>query len=392
MSIWKQWAKNDANGGILLMLAALFAMILANSSFASEFQQIFHNVLSLTVGQYTVATTLQHAINDGAMVLFFLLVGMEIKREMIEGHLASRKQSILPAIAAVGGVLMPALIFTFFNAGNAATQHGWAVASATDIAFVVGLLALFGRRLPVSLKVFITAIAVIDDLIAILIIALFYGEQVHPEYLVIVAMIFAILVAMNLTRVRSISMYMFFGFFLWLAAIYSGIHATIAGVLLGLTIPLHVEGKRGRALLKQCEADLHPLVSYIVLPLFAFANAGVPLAGFSIATLTESLSLGIIGGLFLGKQLGIFLATFLCIKSGIAALPHNARLRDLYGVCIIGGIGFTMSLFIGVLAFSDEVLQQQMRLAVMVGSVLSACVGAVFLHLVLPRAVPRITH
>ena len=384
----KIWMKGDAVGGVLLLIAAILAMIAANSAIQPQYEAALHSTLAFTLNDMSLSKPLHHWINDGLMVMFFLLVGMEIKRELLEGHLASRQQAMVPLVAAIGGVVAPALIFLAINGANAETQHGWAIASATDIAFAVGLLALFGKRLPLSLKVFITAVAVIDDLMAILIIAFFYSGSLATENLMFAGMAFAVLIAMNLMRVRYLSFYIFVGLLMWLAVLQSGVHATIAGVLLGLTIPLHVDGKRGKPMLKQFEHDLHPLVTYVILPLFAFANSGISLEGMSLSIISDPLPLGIILGLFLGKQFGIFAATALLIKMGWAKLPQGATWLQLYGVCIVGGIGFTMSLFIGMLAYDDPHLQLETRVGVMVGSILSGVVGYFFLRAALaePKA------
>lgn len=385
MAKWKQWFSSDATGGILLLLAAVLAMVAANTPLHDIYDGFLHSTVSFQLNDLSLSKPLHHWINDGLMVIFFLLVGMEIKRELVEGHLASRQQAILPVFAALGGVMLPALIFLAINGGNKATEHGWAIASATDIAFAIGLLALFGSRLPVSLKVFLTAVAVIDDLLAILIIAFFYSGSIASANLMLAGGALSILIAMNLMGVRYVSFYIFVGMLMWLAVLESGIHATIAGVLLGLTIPLKVEGKHGKSLLSQFEHDLAPLVTYLVLPLFAFANSGISLQGMSFGVMADPLPLGIILGLFLGKQLGIFGAAALLIKTGVAKLPKDASWAELYGVCIVGGIGFTMSLFIGMLAFDDRLLQLETRVGVMAGSLLSGLFGYFFLRTVLAK-------
>lgn len=385
MAKWKQWFGSDATGGILLLLAAVLAMVAANTPLHDIYDGFLHSTVSFRLNDLSLSKPLHHWINDGLMVIFFLLVGMEIKRELVEGHLASKQQAILPVFAALGGVILPALIFLAINGGNKATEHGWAIASATDIAFAIGLLALFGSRLPVSLKVFLTAVAVIDDLLAILIIAFFYSGSIASENLMLAGGALTILIAMNLIGVRYVSFYIFVGLLMWLAVLESGIHATIAGVLLGLTIPLKVEGKHGKSLLSQFEHDLAPLVTYLVLPLFAFANSGISLQGMSFSVMADPLPLGIILGLFLGKQLGIFGAAALLIKTGFAKLPKDASWAELYGVCIVGGIGFTMSLFIGMLAFDDRLLQLETRVGVMAGSLLSGLAGYFFLRAVLAK-------
>jgi NhaA family Na+:H+ antiporter len=376
---------SEMGGGVLLFLAAVLAMIVANSSLAGAYDALLHSNFSLSLDDLTLSKPLHHWINDGLMVIFFLLVGMEIKRELMQGHLAGKGQALLPVIAAIGGVVLPAAIYTAFNLDNPQTQHGWAIASATDIAFAVGILALFGRRLPLALKVFLTAVAVIDDLMAILIIAFFYSGGLDTDNLLLALTAAAVLLAMNLANVRQLSFYLFIGVLMWLAVLESGVHATIAGVVLGLMIPLKFKNKDGESPLEECEHNLAPFVTYIVLPLFAFANSGIPLAGMSLSVLSEPLPLGLIAGLFFGKQLGIFGAAWLTIKSGLAKLPAGANWRTLYGVCIIGGIGFTMSLFIGTLAFNDPALQIETRVGVLTGSLLSGLFGYAFLRAALSK-------
>lgn len=372
--------KSEAAAGIILLFAAILAMLAANSFLQDAYDAFLHSTLSISINDVTLTKSAHHWINDGLMVIFFLLVGMEIKREVLEGHLSSRAQAMLPCVAAIGGVVVPALIYLSINGSNPNTAHGWAIASATDIAFAVGILALFGKKLPTSLKVFLVAVAVIDDLMAILIIAFFYGGELNGQALLWAAIALAILFLLNLLRVRYLSFYLFFGVLLWFAILKSGIHPTIAGVLLGLTIPMHVDGKHGKSMLKQFEHDLHPFVNYIILPLFAFANSGINLEGITFSVMADPVPLGIILGLFFGKQFGLFGACALMIKSGLAKLPHNTNWQQLYGVCMIGGIGFTMSLFIGTLAFSDAHLQLEMRVGVMVGSLLSGVTGYFFLR------------
>lgn len=377
---------SPAFGGILLLAAAITAMVIANSPLHHTYESFLHTPISIAFGEFGLQKTTHHWINDGLMAIFFLLIGMEIKRELIEGHLAGVKQAMLPAIAAIGGVAVPALVYIAININSPETQHGWAIASATDIAFAVGLLALFGSRLPLSLKVFLTAVAVIDDLMAILIIAFFYSGKLATHELMMAGIAFVILLGLNRFRVKALSIYLFVGFFMWLSVLQSGVHATIAGVLLGLTIPLHVDGKRGKAMLKEFEHDLHPLVTYVILPVFAFANSGIPLGGLSPEILLEPLPLGIMLGLFVGKQLGIFASAFALIKAGFAPMPEGATWRQLYGVCIIAGIGFTMSLFIGMLAFPGIELQNETRIGVMAGSILSGLFGYFFLRSSLRRS------
>lgn len=376
---------SEMGGGVLLLLAAVLAMIAANSPLSHFYNELLHADFSIAFENLSLKKPLHHWVNDGLMVLFFLLVGMEIKRELMQGHLAGRGQALLPVIAAVGGVILPAIFYSLINLESSETQHGWAIASATDIAFAVGILALFGKKLPLSLKVFLTAVAVIDDLMAILIIAFFYSGGLDADNLLIAGASAAVLLAMNLLQVRQVSFYLFIGFIMWLAVLESGVHATIAGVVLGLMIPLKLKNPDGESPLEALEHNLAPFVTYLILPLFAFANSGIPLVGMSLSVLAEPLPLGIIAGLFFGKQLGIFGATWLAIRARLAPMPAGATWRELYGVSIIGGIGFTMSLFIGTLAFNDPTLQIETRIGVLAGSALSALVGYAFLRRTLAK-------
>ena len=311
-----------------------------------------------------------HPINDGLMVIFFWMVGMEIKREMVEGELSTWKEAALPLIGALGGVVLPALIFSYFNWGSN-TMRGWAIPCATDIAFSLGVIALFGSRVPMALKIFLMALAVIDDLVAVIIIAVFYTNTINVPALMVAIGSLLILWHMNRSGIMQLLSYVLVGGMLWVAVLLSGVHATIAGVLLGMMMP--------GALGKRCIDGLHPWVAYGIIPLFAFANAGIPLVGISANTLVASLPLGILLGLFAGKQLGIFLCAWLAIKLKLATKLRGVSWLTFYAVSIIAGIGFTMSLFIGSLAFADTVTQIEVRRGVIVGSLLSALVGSMLL-------------
>ncbi|NBX03057.1 MAG: Na+/H+ antiporter NhaA [Alphaproteobacteria bacterium] len=352
-SFAKYILKLEAAGGVVLMLVACLAMAVANSPLVPNYDAFVR--------------LLAHPINDGLMVLFFLVVGIEIKRECKEGQLATWSQAALPLGAALGGVVLPALIYVGFNRGTPAL-HGWAIPSATDIAFSLGVLALFGSRVPISLKIFLMALAVIDDLAAIIIIALFYAGSLAFAPLVTVVGAAVVLAFFGRLRVKSTWPYLIVGVVMWLAVLNSGIHATIAGVVLGLLLPMNI----GERVLHK----LHPYVVFAILPLFAFANAGVPLAGIDAAHLMNPITLGIALGLIIGKPLGIFAAAYLLIKTRVATLPMGASYGQLFAVAAIAGIGFTMSLFIGTLAFSDASSQLYIRLGVLGGSLVSALMGA----------------
>ncbi len=344
------------------MLAAVFALLAANSPLASA---------------YTAFTAQSsHAINDGLMALFFLLIGIEIKRELTSGDLEGFDRAILPVVGAAGGVLLPALIFLFFNHGTPAAR-GWAIPTATDIAFSLGVLALLGSRVPPALKVFLMAVAVIDDLIAVIIIALFYAGELDCAALLAAGAVFVVLLGMNRRGVSRAGLYLLLGLPLWLFMLLSGVHATIAGVLLGVVMPL--------ACAEKIQHRLHPWIAFGIVPLFAFANAGVPLAGITWEGFMQPLPLGIMFGLFFGKQLGIFVFSLLLVKMNVARKPQSVSWPQLYGVCMIAGIGFTMSLFIGALAFpGDMAAMTQARLGVLTGSLFSGLVGYIFLATIEP--------
>jgi NhaA family Na+:H+ antiporter len=354
------------------MGAAALAMLVANSPLAPNY--------FATLTAYIGGLSILHWINDALMALFFLLVGLEIKRELLDGQLSTWSHRILPGLAAAGGMIVPALIFVAFNSTSSANLRGWAIPTATDIAFALGVLRLLGPGVPVSLKVFLTALAIIDDLGAVLIIAVFYSEEISPVWLGSAGIVLAALAALNRARVRRLLPYLLLGALLWFLVLRSGIHATLAGVALALTIPLRASPGRpddSASLLHRLEHQLQPWVAYLVLPLFGFANAGMALSGMSVADLVNDLPLGIAAALFLGKQLGVFTFTWAAIRLGLADCPKDASMTQLYGVSILCGIGFTMSLFIGLLAFAgDHHLQDEVKLGVLLGSLLSALSGA----------------
>lgn len=369
----RQLVSHEATGGLLLTAAALFAILLVNFGFNEPYHQLLEERVRLGVGELTLDKSLHHFINDALMALFFLLVGLELKREMLEGNLSKVSQVMLPGVAAVGGMVVPAAIYAYFNWGDAETMRGWAIPSATDIAFALGALAILGNRAPISLKIFLLTLATFDDLGAIIIIALFYTSQLSLLALGSAAVCIAALIAYNRLSGERIGIFMIIGLVLWFCVLKSGVHATLAGVILGLCIPLRRQD--GSSPLQELEHALAPYVKFAVLPLFAFANAGLPLAGFSIDTLMQSVSLGIIMGLVVGKPVGIMLTVYAMVALGFAKLPMHANWRYMFGVSCLAGIGFTMSLFIGLLAFNNPALAEQVRLGVIAGSLISIALG-----------------
>jgi NhaA family Na+:H+ antiporter len=386
----KEFLRLEAAAGIILVIAAAVAMVWANSPAAGLYADILGAPVVVQVGALKIAKPLLLWINDGLMALFFLLVALEIKREVLEGELSSIEQAALPGIAAGGGMLAPAAVYLALTAGNQELSRGWAIPTATDIAFAVGVLALLGNRAPGSLKIFLLALAIIDDLGAIVIIAVFYTHDLSTLSLALAAIGIAGLVALNLAGVARLMPYMLVGLFLWVCVLKSGVHATLAGVAIGMAIPLKGRGDE-EAPLHTLEHTLHPWVTYAILPLFAFTNAGVPLAGLSPSALLAPLPLGIAAGLFLGKQFGVFAATWIVIRLGLAKLPQGANWLQIYGLALLTGIGFTMSLFIGTLAFHTAEENTAVRIGVLAGSLLSAFAGYAVLHWAgrNPRAVPR---
>ena len=380
----KRLLHHEATAGGLLALAAFLAIAVSNSRFAEFYQHVLEWPVIIGVGPMTLNKSLEHFINDGLMTVFFFLVGLEIKREFLEGNLSERSQVILPAVAALGGMLVPALIYAKFNAGMP-TIAGWAIPAATDIAFALGALALVSSRMPVSLKVFLLTLATLDDLGAIVIIALFYTANISLLSLGLAGGCLALLVIANRLKLDRMGPYILIGLIMWLCVLNSGVHATIAGVLLAFTIPLR--RRDGSPLAPVLEQNLHPYVNFVILPIFAFANAGIPFAGFSLNTLTEAVPLGIAAGLFVGKPLGILLAVAICVGLRIANLPAGSGWGHMIGVGCLAGIGFTMSLFIGGLAFGDPIMMDEVRIGVILGSMLSIVLGLTVLR-VIPRVAP----
>ncbi|WP_219604074.1 Na+/H+ antiporter NhaA [Aeromonas caviae] len=383
--VFKRFLKLESASGIILILAALLAIGLANSALAQHYQGFLNTEVQVRIAALDINKPLLLWINDGFMAIFFLLVGLEVKREMLEGALSSRVQATFPAIAAVGGMLAPALIYSFFNYGDEATRAGWAIPAATDIAFALGVMALLGKRVPTSLKVFLLALAIMDDLGVIIIIALFYTQQLSLTALAIGVVATLALLWMNRRGEDRIGLYMLVGLVLWVAVLKSGVHATLAGVIVGFMIPLN--GKRYASPLKHLEHVLHPWSAFLILPLFAFANAGVSLEGIYFSALFNPLPMGIILGLFVGKPLGIFTISWLAVKSGIAQLPQGVNFRQIFAVSILCGIGFTMSMFIASLAFEHGGLDygSYSRLGILAGSTLAAVIGYIALRISLPN-------
>ena len=371
----RKFLKTEAAGGVVLMFAAAAALIWANSVAAPYYSAILSAPVGVRLGAVGLEKDLILWINDGLMAIFFLLVGLEIKREALVGELSSRAKAALPAVAALGGMAVPALIYMAFNWGAPGEEmRGWAIPAATDIAFAVGVLALLGDRVPSSLRIFLLALAIIDDLGAIVIIALFYTSSLNLTALGLAAVALAVLVGFNRLGVRRIAPYMLVGAILWLCVLKSGVHATLAGVAIAFTIPL-TPSYDEHSPLETLEHALHPWVAFAIMPIFALANAGVSLAGLSFSSLLAPVPLGIALGLFLGKQLGVFGFAWAAIKAGWCVRPQGASWGQIYGVAIVTGIGFTMSLFIGNLAFVTEEHATAVRLGVLGGSLLSALVG-----------------
>ncbi len=365
----------EAAGGLLLIAAAALALIINNSPLSWLYNAFLETPVEARIGALHIAKPLLLWINDGLMALFFLVIGLEVKREVLEGHLSKPSQIVLPGAAAIGGMVVPALIYIALNTGNAEALNGWAIPMATDIAFALGVLALLGKRVPVSLKLFLMTLAIIDDLGAIIVIALVYSGELSQLSLILAAVSIIALIAMNRSGVSRLAPYLLVGLVLWVCVLKSGVHATLAGVVLAFCIPLRTSSKSSP--LPTLEHGLHPWVAYGILPLFAFANAGVSLAGVTMESFTHPVPLGIAAGLLLGKTLGVFGLTWLAVKTRMASLPKDANWGHVLGVSILCGIGFTMSLFVGSLAFEPGVSAYagEDRMGILTGSILSAIIG-----------------
>lgn len=384
MRMIRNFLSLQAAGGILLGMAAIVALVMKNSPLESLYDGFLTIPLAIQMGEFIIDKPLLLWINDGLMAVFFLLVGLEIKREILEGQLSTREQISLPAIAALGGLVLPALIYSYFNWQDAEAINGWAIPAATDIAFALGVVSLLGNRVPEALKIALVAIAIIDDLAAILIIALFYTSNLSVFSLAVGIIGIAILTLLNKRGVTKLAPYIITGVFLWACVLKSGVHATLAGVLLAFFIPLKTKTPEGKAPLRQLEHGLHPWVAYAILPVFAFANAGVSLQGLSIDLLMQPITLGIAAGLFFGKQIGVMAFTALGMALKLCKLPQGVNWKQYYGMALITGIGFTMSLFIGTLAFETTEHQTAVRLGVLLGSAMSGVLGYLLLRATSP--------
>ena len=373
--------QSEAAGGILLLLFASMAILLANTSFNQRYFGFLDTPVSVQFGAFSIAKPLLMWVNDGFMAVFFVLVGMEVKREMLEGSLSSYQQAIFPAIAAIGGMAVPALIYFMVAQGTLEIYSGWAIPIATDIAFAIGIVALLGKRVPLPLKVFLLALAIIDDLGAIIVIAIFYSHELSTPALIIAVVTISILVAMNRFKVSALCAYMVVGLILWASVLKSGVHATLSGVIIGFCIPM--EGRNGSSPLYQFEHILAPWCSYLILPLFAFSNAGVPLENVGLSSLNSPLTLGIALGLIVGKPLGVFLFSYLSVKLRLAQLPQGVNFAQIFAIAILCGIGFTMSMFLAGLAFGETAYNSfdtLSRLGILLGSGVSAVVGYLLLR------------
>jgi Na+:H+ antiporter, NhaA family len=384
----RDFLRLEAAGGVILVSSALLALIVANSPLSGLYGSLIELPVEVRIGAFAIAKPLLLWINDGLMSLFFLLIGLELKREFVEGELSDRSQIVLPALGAVGGMLAPALIYVAFNHGNAAALQGWAIPAATDIAFALAVLALLGKRVPLSLRVFLVSVAIFDDVGAIAIIALFYTRELSIGALGVAAICLALLLLLNRRGVLERTPYLLVGVIMWAAVLKSGVHATLAGVVLAFFIPLRNGEDKERSPLHELEHDLHTGVAFVVLPLFAFANAGVALGAASLEYLLHPVPLGIFAGLFVGKQLGVFALCWLAVRIGWARLPAEVTWSRLYGAALLCGVGFTMSLFIGSLAFESTGVNMLFdeRLGIIGGSVLAGVCGYLVLRATLPRS------
>ena len=372
---FKWFFKLEAASGLVLLIAAIVALIISNSSFSELYFLTLEKYLFIGINNFGLKLSVHHWINDLLMAIFFFFVTLEIKREFIQGELSNLKKALLPIIGAVGGMVIPALFYVAINFENPETLNGWAIPSATDIAFSLGILSLLGSRVPISLKIFLTALAIIDDLGAILIIAFFYSGDLNISYLSLILISYIFLLILNKYGVKKFIPYFIIGAFMWYFTYKSGIHATIAGVLLASTIPHRVKDKDYSLLIK-LEHAISPYVAFIIMPIFAFANAGVSLEGLSLSSLLLPVPLGILLGLFIGKQVGVMIFSFVAVKLGVAQMPDNANWLTIYGVSVLTGIGFTMSLFVGNLAFAENIQYiDGVKIGVLAGSLLSTLFG-----------------
>jgi Na+:H+ antiporter, NhaA family len=372
---FKYFFKLESSSGLLLLFAAVIALFISNGNYSDDYFQILQKYITIGTEKFGLKLTIIHWINDVLMAVFFFVVSLEIKREFLQGELSNPKQAMLPIIGAFGGMLVPALFYIFINFGDSVTLRGWAIPSATDIAFSLGVLSLLGKRVPLSLKVFLTALAIIDDLGAIVIIAFFYSGNIESKYLLLMLAAIIVLITLNKFKIKNFLPYLIVGVFLWDFTHQSGIHATISGVLLALTIPHDVKDQK-KSLLLKLEHALSPYVAFGIMPVFAFANAGVSLQGLTLSSLLTPVPLGIVSGLFLGKQIGVFVFSYFSVKLKFADKPNNSSWGAFYAVSILTGIGFTMSLFVGNLAFANNLQYMDgVKVGILIGSLLSALFG-----------------
>ena len=381
LEILRKFFRLKSAAGILLLLAAIAAIVVENSFLSDSYSKLLHSSISFKISNFAIDKDLHHWINDGLMAIFFLLVGLEIKRELIQGHLSTRQQFSLPAVAAIGGITVPAIIYISLNFGNDVTTNGWAIPTATDIAFALGVVTLLGDRVPISLKVTLVAIAIIDDLMAIIIIATFYTSDVSIYYLLLAAVATSVLFLLNKKQINKLSPYVILGILLWMFVLKSGIHASLAGVLLAQFIPLNSKDSSSHSPLQNLEHSIAPWVNFSILPIFAFANAGVSFSGMKLNLLWDPVTLGIILGLFFGKQIGVMLFTYVGSLLRVCKLPSDISWAQYYGLSLVTGIGFTMSLFIGSLAFTDPEYQTSVRLGVLIASLLAGILGYLTLRI-----------
>ncbi|OAQ39885.1 sodium:proton antiporter [Pedobacter psychrophilus] len=387
-NVYKKFLQTESKAGIILIFCVFISILIANSSLGSYFNNLLNLKLGIETGGIDLNFTSLSWINDGLMAIFFLYVGLEIKREVVDGELKSIKQASLPIIAALGGMLVPALLFALVNIG-AATSKGWGIPMATDIAFAIGILSVLGDRVPKSLKIFLTALAIVDDLGAILVIAVFYTSDLHFTYLLLAAGVFAFQMALNYFGAKKLIYYIIPGIILWYFIHHSGIHATIAGVLTAIAIPANAE-KRKYSPLERLEGLLSNPVSYVIMPLFALANTNIKFESEMLKGLTNPLGLGILAGLFIGKPLGITFASWIAIKLKIAKKPRLATWKQLSGVAMLGGIGFTMSIFVSLLSFASPLFQLEAKFSILIASIISAISGYIFLNYLSKKQAPAI--
>lgn len=375
----KNFFAREEKSGILLLLFATLALITVNSPLNSLYYDIKYTDVPISLGEFNFTKTISHWVNDGLMAIFFFVIGLELKREILEGELSSFDRMVLPAIAAIGGMVAPAIIYVLININNPENMSGWAIPTATDIAFSLAVLLIIGKNVPLSLKVFLLSLAIIDDLGAVLIIAFFYTAQISGTYLIYSLIVFVLLILINRMGINKMYIYMILGIFLWYFVLKSGVHATIAGVLLATTIPNTSNNGLEHSMLKDLEHKLHNFVGILVLPIFAFFNSDINFADVTLSSVYSPLSLGVILGLLLGKPIGITLFTYVGMKTNLFNLPENVTIKDVFGLSLLCGIGFTMSLFINGLAFSDPVLIDSSKLGIFIGSMISAVAGYLIL-------------